>query len=187
MTVLSARQGVVILAANTVLFNLVHFASYVMDGYAHAVESLTGFAIGKRDPAMLKSSVSASTLLGGITAAVFGLFFWLLGVPIIELLVAEESARQIAIDWLPWVIVAPLVGVWSFLLDGIFIGATETKSMRNSMLISLGCFMLSAYYLIPVLGNQGIWISYFVLLIARTITLWLRWPLIVKAAQTAKS
>lgn len=183
MTVLSARQGVVILAANTVLFNLVHFASYVMDGYAHAVESLTGFAIGKRDPDMLKRSVSASTLLGAVTAGAFCVFFWLLGVPIIELLVAEESARKIAIDWLPWVIVAPLVGIWSFLLDGIFIGATETKSMRNSMLISLACFMVCASILVPALGNQGIWISYFVLLIARTLTLWLRWPLIINATQ----
>jgi MATE family multidrug resistance protein len=183
MTVLSARQGVVILAANTVLFNLVHFASYVMDGYAHAVESLTGFAIGKRDPAMLKRSVSASTLLGALTAGVFSLFFWLLGIPIIELLVAEESARQIAIDWLPWVIFAPLVGIWSFLLDGIFIGATETKSMRNSMLISLACFMICTSILVPVFGNQGIWISYFVLLVARTLTLWLRWPLIINATQ----
>jgi MATE family multidrug resistance protein len=183
MTVLSARQGVVILAANTVLFNLVHFASYVMDGYAHAVESLTGFAIGKRDPAMLKRSVSASTSLGALTAGVFSLFFWLLGIPIIELLVAEESARQIAIDWLPWVIFAPLIGIWSFLLDGIFIGATETKSMRNSMLVSLACFMVCAYIFVPVFGNQGIWISYFVLLIARTLTLWLRWPLIVSATQ----
>ena len=183
MTVLSAKQGVVILAANTVLFNLVHFASYVMDGYAHAVESLTGYAIGKRDPAMLKRSVSASVFLGALSAIAFAVFFWVFGVPIIELLVAEESARQIAIDWLPWVIVAPLVGIWSFLLDGIFIGATETKSMRNSMLISLTCFMVCATVLIPILGNQGIWISYFVLLIARTLTLWLRWPLILTATQ----
>jgi len=185
MTVLSARQGVVILAANTALFNLVHFASYMMDGYAHAVESLTGFAIGKRDSAMLKNSVAASTLLGTLTAGAFALFFWLLGVPVIELLVAEESAKHMAIAWLPWVIFAPLVGIWSFLLDGIFIGATETKSMRDGMLVSLACFMICAFFLVPVLGNHGIWISYFVLLIIRALTLWLRWPLIVKAAASS--
>ena len=183
MTVLSAKQGVVILAANTVLFNLVHFASYVMDGYAHAVESLTGYAIGKRDTHLLKNSVSSSVFLASVSAVVFSLFFWLLGVPIIELLVAEEAARQMAIAWLPWVIVAPLVGIWSFLLDGIFIGATETKSMRNSMLISLACFMVCAAALVPSYGNTGIWIAYFVLLVARALTLWLKWPLIIQATQ----
>lgn len=183
MTVLSARQGVVILAANTVLFNLVHFASYVMDGYAHAVESLTGFAIGRKDTALLKRSVSASVSMAAVSALVFSVFFWILGEPIIALLVAEDTARQVAIDWLPWVIAAPLVGIWSFLLDGIFIGATETKSMRDSMLISLACFMACAAVLVPYMGNQGIWVSYFVLLIVRALTLWLRWPRIVLATQ----
>lgn len=183
MTVLSARQGVVILAANTVLFNLVHFASYVMDGYAHAVESLTGFAIGKKDTALLKQSVSASVYLAAASAVVFSLFFWVLGEPIITLLVAEDTARQVAIAWLPWVIAAPLFGIWSFLLDGIFIGATETKSMRDSMLISLATFMLCAAVLVPYMGNQGIWVSYFVLLIVRALTLGLRWPRIVLATQ----
>ncbi len=183
MTALSAKQGVIILAANTVLFNLVHFASYVMDGYAHAVESLTGFAIGKKDTKMLKRSVSASVYLASISAIVFSIFFWLLGEPIVNLLVAEDSARQMALDWLPWVIAAPLFGIWSFLLDGIFIGATETRSMRDSMLISLACFMISAAVLVPSFGNHGIWISYFILLVVRALTLWLRWPRIVRATQ----
>lgn len=183
MTALSAKQGVIILAANTVLFNLVHFASYVMDGYAHAVESLTGFAIGRRDTKMLKRSVSASVYLASISAIVFSIFFWLLGEPIVNLLVAEDSARQMALDWLPWVIAAPLFGIWSFLLDGIFIGATETRSMRDSMLISLACFMISAAVLVPSFGNHGIWISYFILLVIRALTLWLRWPRIVRATQ----
>lgn len=183
MTALSAKQGVIILAANTVLFNLVHFASYVMDGYAHAVESLTGFAIGKKDTKLLKRSVSASIYLASISAVVFSVFFWLLGEPIVNLLVAEDSARQMALNWLPWVIAAPLFGIWSFLLDGIFVGATETRSMRDSMLISLACFMVSAAVLVPSFGNHGIWISYFILLIVRALTLWLRWPLIVRATQ----
>jgi len=183
MTVLSARQGVIILAANTVLFNIVHFASYVMDGYAHAVESLTGFAVGKRDSKLLRRSVSASVYLATLSAVAFTLFFWLLGEPIIKLLVAEESARNMAVDWLPWVIAAPLIGIWSFLLDGIFIGATQTRSMRNSMIVSLLCFMISASFLVPIWGNHGIWIAYFILLIARTITLGLNWHLVMNATQ----
>lgn len=183
MTALSAKQGVVVLAANTVLFNLVHFASYVMDGYAHAVEALTGFAVGKKDSKLLKRSVSASIYLASLSAVAFSIFFWVLGEPIVNLLVAEDTARTMAIDWLPWVIAAPLFGIWSFLLDGIFVGATETRSMRDTMLVSLACFMISAAILVPMFGNQGIWISYFILLIVRALTLWLRWPRIVRATQ----
>jgi len=183
MTALSAKQGVAVLAANTALFHLVHFSSYVMDGYAHAVEALTGFAVGKKDSTLLKRSVSASVSLASVSALAFSLFFWVFGESIIHLLVANEEAKSIAISWLPWVVASPLVGIWSFLLDGIFIGATETRSMRNSMLISLCCFLISATVLVPVIGNAGIWISYFTLLVARAVTLWLKWPLVVTATQ----
>jgi len=85
--------------------------------------------------------------------------------------------------WLPWVVAAPLLGIWSFLLDGIFIGATQTASMRNGMLISLCVFLISAAFAVPALGNTGIWVAYFVLLIARTVTLGLAWPKVVAATR----
>ena len=151
------------------------------------MESLTGFAVGKRDTHLLKQSVSASVYLASITAIGFTLGFGFFGEMIVELLVVEESARETAIAWLPWVIAAPLIGIWSFLLDGIFIGATQTCSMRNGMLVSLLCFMVCASVLVPIWGNHGIWIAYFVLLIARTVTLGLKWHLVLLATKQGKS
>ena len=181
MTVMSSKQGVVILAANTVLLHMVHFASYCMDGFSDACESLTGFAVGKKSNKLFKQAINAAIVLGAIAAVVFAVTFTVTGTGIIALLTTDTATRQTAALWLPWVIAAPLVGIWSFLLDGVFIGATQTAAMRNGMLISLVAFMLTAYIAVPALGNTGIWVAYFVLLIARSVTLGMAWPRVVVA------
>ncbi|MFK7997011.1 MAG: MATE family efflux transporter [Granulosicoccus sp.] len=181
MSVLSSRQGVVILAANAVLLHLVHFASHCMDGFSDACESLTGFAVGRRSTAILRKSVNAALVLGAVTACLFALTFTVFGHFFIALLTTDETTRQAAALWLPWVVAAPLFSIWSFLLDGIFIGATETSSMRNGMLASLAVFMTTAWVAVPALGNTGIWLAYMMLMIARTVTLGLAWPRIVNA------
>lgn len=181
MTVLSSRQGVVILAANTVLLHMVHFASYCMDGFSDACESLTGFAVGRKSKRLFQQATRAAAILGFLVACLFALCFALFGQFLISLLTTDTATRELAAMWLPWVIAAPLIGIWSFLLDGIFIGATQTASMRNGMLISLCLFLVTAALAVPELGNTGIWIAYFVLLIARSLTLGLAWPKVVAA------
>ena len=184
MTVLSSRQGVVILAANTVLLHMVHFASYCMDGFSDACESLTGFAVGRKSTKLFRQATRAAAVLGLLTACVFAVCFALLGPGIIALLTTDSATRETAAAWLPWVIAAPLIGIWSFLLDGIFIGATQTASMRNGMLASLAAFMMTAAIAVPAMDNSGIWLAYFVLLVARSLTLGLAWPKVVAATQT---
>ncbi|MFK7857890.1 MAG: MATE family efflux transporter [Granulosicoccus sp.] len=181
MTVLSSRQGVVILAANTVLLHMVHFAAHCMDGFSDACEALTGFAVGRKSKPLLLRATRAAVDLGAVAALVFALVFALGGPSIIALLTTDDQTRQTAAQWLPWVVFAPLIGIWSFLLDGIFIGATQTASMRNGMLISLAVFMATASVAVPALANTGIWVAYFVLLISRSLTLSLAWPRVVAA------
>ena len=175
MTVLGSRISVATLAVNTVLLHLVHFASHCMDGYAHAIESLTGFAVGKRSPTLFSRAVRAASELGVVTALLFSIVFWLAGDSLIALMTTDPAIQQMARNWLPWVILAPIVGIWSFLLDGIFIGATETASMRNSMIVSLMLYGLCTLIAVPALHNHGIWLSYYVLMIARTLTLARYW------------
>jgi len=183
MTVVSSRQGVVILAANTVLLHMVHFASHCMDGYAHAVESLTGYAIGKRSKKHLNGAILASFQLGIVTALSIGILYSLFGTTIINTMVPESATVQIAQQWLLWAILAPIVGIWSFVLDGIFIGATETASMRNSAILSAAVFLISISVLAPIYGNTGLWISYYILLLIRAVTLAAYWPRIRRAAE----
>lgn len=181
MTVLSSKQGIIILAANTVLLHMMQFAAHCMDGFSDAAESLTGYAVGRRSSKLLHHSVRAAFELGALAAMMFAIFFYLSGEAIIGFMVTDAKSVAAANHWLPWVIIAPLMGIWSFLLDGVFIGATQTASMRNSMLISLALFLVSAAIAVPLLGNSGIWIAYYVLLIARTTTLALAWPKVLAA------
>lgn len=187
MTVLSSRQGVVILAANTVLLHMVHFASYCMDGFSDTCEALTGFAVGRRSTRLFKQGLRAAIVLGACAAMVFACVFAFGGTTIIALLATDLATRETAAMWLSWVIAAPLVGIWSFLLDGIFIGATQTSSMRNGMLISLALFLTVAYFAVPILNNTGIWIAYFSLLVARTLTLVYAWPKVIAATSAVRA
>ena len=91
------------------------------------------------------------------------------------------EVRAAAAAYLPWLVVAPLVSVWSFLLDGIFIGTTRTAEMRNAMIVSLGVFLLACWLLIPPLGNHGLWLSLMVLMAARAVSLGVFYPRLERA------
>ena len=184
LTVMGSRQGVAVLAANAVLLQMLHLMSYSLDGFAHAAETLTGFAIGRRDPDALGRAVRASIALALPFAAAFALAFALAGGTFIDLMTTESEVRALARAWLPWIALAPLVGVWSFLLDGIFVGATHTREMRDGMLISLALFVPASVLLTARFGNHGLWMAYHVLLIARAATLARRYPRVLDAART---
>ncbi len=177
-----SRQGVEVLAANAVLVQLLYLMSYCLDGYAHAAETLTGFAVGRRDAALLERSLRSSTLLAAATAILFTLAYALGGGALVDLLTTDPDTRALARTWLPWIVATPIVGVWSFLLDGIFIGATRTANMRNSMIVSLAVFIGATLVLVPAMGNHGLWLSYHLLMLARTVTLGRHVPSLLRPA-----
>ncbi len=176
MTVLGSRIGVATLAVNTVLLHMVSLAAYCLDGYAHAIETLTGYSRGKRSLVLFQRAARTSIELAFLTALIFSLAFWLFGDSLTSLMTTDEDIRELASHWLPWVILLPLTGVWSFLLDGIFIGATQTANMRDSMIVSLLVFGLASLALVPALGNHGIWLSYHIMFVSRALTLARYWP-----------
>ena len=180
MSVLGSRIGVATLAVNTVLLHLVSLAAYSLDGYAHAIETLTGYSVGRRNLALFKRATRASIELATLTAVVFAAAFWIFGNSLIALMTTDFAIREMAKEWLPWIILIPLTGVWSFLLDGIFIGATQTANMRDSMMVSLLVFGLSSLVTVPLLGNHGIWLSYHIMFVTRALTLARYWPMIVQ-------
>ncbi len=182
MTVLSSRLGVEILAVNAMLLHFVEFSACALDGFAHAAETLTGFAIGRRDPRSLRSASRAAAEFGVLAAVLMSLCYLVAGHWLIGLVSAQADMQALADHWLIWVVIAPVVGIASFLLDGIFIGATETRSMRNGTIVSLLVFLLTAELSLPLFGNHGLWLAYTVLMIVRALTLWRVWPRVVKAA-----
>ncbi len=159
-TAQSARLVDVILAANTILLNLQSFMAYTLDGFAHAAEALVGRALGKRDIALLRLTISIAGRWTMAFAITFSLFYALLGEGIINILTSMTSVKEMAMTHLTWAIVLPPLSAWSFLMDGVFIGLTRAREMRNVMALSvLGCYLPMWWWLQPY-GNPGLWMAF---------------------------
>lgn len=180
--VLGTRFGTEVLAANAVLMNLQNLTSYGLDGFAQAAEVLVGKEIGRKSKKNLRASVIISSKWAIITAVAMTLFYYIFGEMIINLLTNIETIRNISSNYLTWIIILPLLSIWSFQLDGIFIGATAGSSMRNGMIISVISYVLAIFILIPLWGNHGLWAAYSIFMIMRAITLFYKYPEIEKRA-----
>jgi multidrug resistance protein, MATE family len=175
-----ARQGDVVLAANSILLQFISVAAFFLDGFAFATESLVGRAIGAAHRAGLTMAVRMTTRWAAGVAMLVAVALWSCGPWLIDRLTVDTAARAAAQAYLPWAAGAPLLGVWAFQLDGIFIGATQTADMRNAMLVSLGIF-LAAWWLLRPFGNDGLWAAFYVHYLARTATLLRCYPKLVRA------
>ncbi|MBX2806063.1 MAG: MATE family efflux transporter [Hyphomicrobiales bacterium] len=180
----AARAGDVILAANALLYQFFNIAAYLLDGFAFATEALTGRAIGASQRANFRRTIHLTTVWAVSTATLVSAIYLLFGGIIIDMMTTSEDVRQTARAYLPWAAATPIVGVASFLLDGIFIGATRTRHMRNMMIVSLAVFFAAWALLTPQYGNHGLWASMTVFLLIRAVTLAIYFPALEKAAFT---
>lgn len=175
-----AKQGDVILSANAVLMHLISVGAFFLDGLAFAAEALVGRALGAAHRAGLKVAARITTQLAAAVALVASVVFLLLGPFFVDMLTVDADARATARTYLLWAACAPLLGVWAFQLDGIFIGATRTVDMRNAMLISTAVFLI-AWWLLRPLDNHGLWAALYVHYVARITTLGYYYPGLVRS------
>ena len=169
ITAQSARLGGLVLAANAVLLNLQTLTSFALDGVAHAAEALVGKAIGERRREALQEAVRLTLRWSIIFALCFCLAYALLGPLLIRTLTDLDDVREVALRYLPWLIVSPIISVWSFLYDGVFVGATRAREMRNIMVFSALIVFLPAWYLLRGLGNDGLWLAFTLFMASRGI------------------
>ncbi len=169
ITAQGARQGGLILAANAILMNLQNLLAFALDGFAHAAEALVGKAVGERNMEALRRSVALALRWSLIVAVGLSIFFALSGTLIISILTDLPDIRATTVRYLPWLVLSPLVAVWSYLYDGVFVGATLAKEMRNIMLISAFVIFVPAWYALQFLGNDGLWLSFMLFLAGRGI------------------
>lgn len=174
ITVLGARLGSDIIAVNAVLMTLLTFTAYALDGFAYAVEAHSGQAYGARDGSQLLDVWRAACRQSGIVALLFSVVYLLAGEHIIALLTSLTQIQELADRYLIWQVILPLVGVWCYLLDGMFIGATRAAEMRNSMAVAAAGFALTLLTL-PWLGNHGLWLALTVFLALRGLSLAAIW------------
>jgi MATE family multidrug resistance protein len=167
MTARSARFGETILAANAILMNLQNLTSFGLDGLAHAAEALVGKAIGRKDREALATAVRLSLKWSLFFAAGFAVLYAVGGPILVRFLTDLDGVRDASIRYLPWLVVSPLISVWSFLYDGVYVGATRAREMRDIMLISTFVVFLPAWYVLQPLGNDGLWLAFMLFLASR--------------------
>ena len=182
---LGAGQGDVVLAANQVLMQFLNITAYALDGFAFAAEALVGQALGARDRAGLRRSALLASLWGGVGVIAMALAFALFGAAIIDVMTKAAVVQSEARIYLPYMVAAPLLGLAAWLLDGIFIGATRSRDMRNMMAVSFCIYVVSVAALLPVLGNHGLWLALLISFVARGVTLGLRYPALEAGAGRA--
>jgi len=169
VTAAGARMGAMILAANAVLMNLMSLMSFALDGLAHAAEALVGKAVGARNLEALRESVRLTLRWSLYMSVGFCAFFFVAGPSLIRLLTDIPDVISVTTEYLPWMTVMPVVAVWSYLYDGVFVGATRAREMRDIMLVSTFLVFVPTWYVARDLGNHGLWLALAAFLASRGI------------------
>jgi multidrug resistance protein, MATE family len=172
----SAQFGDDVLAANHILLQLVSFSAFFLDGYAFVVEAIVGTSVGARDLGRFDLSVRRSTELAAVTAVLLALLILLLGESAVLLLTNLEPVRDAALDHLPLAALYVLCAFAAFQLDGIFIGATRTRDMRNASIASVTVFLLLWWPLAEWAGSHGLWLAFIAYVCARAVALAALYP-----------
>jgi len=180
-TAQGARSGDVTLAANAELNNFLLISAFFLDGLANAAEQLCGRAFGARDRGAFSSATRLVILWGFAFALAVTAVYALFGPRLIDIMTASEDVRRNARDYLWFVVVSPLLAVFAFGYDGIFIGATWARDMRNLMMLSLAIF-LGAWLALRSFGNAGLWSAFLVHYAARGGLQALRYPALLRAS-----
>ena len=187
VTAIGARFGDVVLAANGVLMLFQAFMSYGLDGFAHATEALVGAAVGRRDRTALTMAVRVSTLWAAAVAVGYSLVFAVAGMALVDLVTTVPEVRAAVLEYLPWAVASPLVSIWAFQLDGVFIGATRGRTMRNAMLVAFAGYLAALAVFVPMWGNHGLWCVFLILMGLRAGTLAAAWPALARSVPRADS
>lgn len=171
-----AGFGEVQLAANHILLQFLEVTAYAMDGFAVAAEALVGNALGAQSRSALRRSALLTTFWGGAIGVVLAVCFAVFGTLIIAIMAKNIPVQEAAATYLPYMVAAPILGVLAWMMDGVFIGATRTKDMRNMMIVSTIVYFAAVIPLMQVFGNHGLWIGLLISFIVRGVTLAVKYP-----------
>jgi len=185
-TRVGAQLGDAVLSANQLLQQLILLMAYALDAFADASEAQVGRAVGQGRRREAKQAIVSACRLGLAASLLFGLIYWLFGGAILGLFTRHDQIVALALDYLPYLAVLPVIGVWAYIFDGVFTGATRTAEMRNSMILSLAGYWLLLELLVPPFGNDGLWIAILSWLALRGISLALLLPRVLAAAEPPK-
>lgn len=176
----SAELGDLTLAANQVLHTFLVFTSYGLDGFAHAAEAILGEAVGRRDRAAFQRSMRVVFLWSGGVGLLTLAIYAIAGHGIIALLTGIPEVRAAAAAYLLWPVVLPVIAVWAYTYDGVYLAATRTTVMRNTVMLSFAVYVAILFTLVPVYGNVALWIALATFLGLRGLLLHLLYPALAR-------
>ena len=171
VTYLGSKLGEDYLAVNTILLQFIILAAFFLDAYAFTTEGIVGFTVGRRNKKSFLSAVKNSIIISFFTALAISIFYIIFFKQIINIITDIEVLRFISYKHFIWIIIIPPVASFCYQLDGIFIGASQTKEIRNAMIISVAFIILISIYLTKYFNNHGLWFSLLLFMLFRSLTL----------------
>jgi len=171
-TYLGSQIGENYIAANAILINLVFLSAFILDAYAFSTEGMVGYSLGKNDINLFKKIVKNSFILSSITGLIISIIYFLINKFAIQLMSNIEVIKSLSSSYAVWLIIMPLISSFCYQFDGIFIGVSQTKELRNAMIFSVFSYVVISLILADLLGNTGIWISLCLFMILRALSLY---------------
>ena len=171
ITYLGSKLGEDYLAVNTILMQFIILAAFFLDAYAFSTEGIVGFTLGKRNKKSFSLVVKNSIQLSFFTALIISIFYLIFFKQIINIITDIDIIRFISYKHALWIIMIPPIASFCYQLDGIFIGASQTRDMRNGMMFSVACFIVISIYSTKYFGNHGLWFSLLLFTVLRSLTL----------------
>ena len=170
-TYLGSQIGEKFVAANAILINLVFLSAFILDAYAFSTEGIVGYSLGRKDLRLFKSIVKNSFILSSITGLMISILYLIIHEKIIFLMTDIYSIRVLSLDYSIWLILIPFISSFCFQFDGIYIGASQTKELKNAMIFSVFLYLIISSILVDYFSNTGIWISLCIFMVLRALSL----------------
>ena len=170
-TYLGTQVGEDYVAANAILINLVFLSAFILDAYAFSTEGIVGYSLGKKDLTLFKNIVRNSFILSSISGLIISIIFFFTNNFVINFMSDIDEIRRLSSSYVIWLIILPTISSFCYQFDGIFIGTSQTKELRNAMIFSVLVYLLISILLIKFLFNTWIWISLCIFMILRAVSL----------------
>ena len=171
-TYLGTQIGENYVAANAILINLVFLSAFILDAYAFSTEGMVGYSLGKKDLKLFKTIVKNSFILSSLTGLFISIIYFFINQYVINLMSDIEEIRKLSASYVIWLILIPFISSFCYQFDGIFIGTSQTKELRNAMIFSVFCYLLISIILKNYLSNTGVWVSLCLFMILRAFSLY---------------
>jgi len=171
-TYLGSQIGEDFIAANAILINLVFLSAFILDAYAFSTEGMVGYSLGKKDLNLFKIILKNSFILSSLTGLLISIIYFFISEHVINLMSDIEEIRLLSSNYSIWLIIMPFIASFCYQFDGIFIGVSQTKELRNAMIFSVTSFLILSIILTKYYFNTGIWISLCIFMILRALSLY---------------